>query len=328
MLMDFNKKMQLEIFKFITAGVILITTFIGSACPLFIKAKKWTARLESMAGGVFLGAGLAHLLADSFEELDEYMEDTNKDIDYPIGPALALAMFVILTLVELFSYSEHDANVFGDDCHHHHHDEGHVPLINNHTSSLTLQTSNQLLNSDPLFTNNNDVPEEKPPQSAVSFGSKLKCLTGATISLYVIMDIHSAIEGMALGILSTWGQTIAVFCAIVGHKPVEAFALSLILFKDEPHKFLFWGLVILYVLMSPIALIVGVYVSEISNHLIISIIAAISAGTFLFVGCHEWSEMFEHKHSWPTSEKLWHFGLFTLGVVWMLLIAIVETLGE
>ena len=123
-------------------------------------------------------------------------------------------------------------------------------------------------------------------------------------------------------------EFLIIFCAIIGHKPVEAFALTVILFKDKPLRTLFWLLIVLYVLMSPCGIVAGIYLNKVGNSLLLGIIAGISAGTFLFVGCHEWAEMFEHKHSWPRSEKFWHLGLFAFGVLWMLLIAIVETLGE
>ena len=283
--------------KWIFAIIIWITTLLGNSLPMCIKAPSWTSRAESLAGGVFLGAGLAHLLADSTEELENYK--------YPIGPAAALGMFVVLTLVELFSYTEHDADAFGQEHHHHNEYDTIEP------STAVLSDSDQLSTS----------------KEVVLCGPSNSLLTVATISLYIIMDIHSLIEGLALGILGTWGGAIAIFCAIVGHKPVEAFALSLILLKDHPKKATFWILVVIYTLLSPIGVISAIYIGEISSSLAKGIIASISAGTFLFVGCHEWSEMFEHKSEWSTKEKWWHFGMFVIGVVWMLLIAIVEALS-
>lgn len=312
--------MKLTSFKWISAIVILVTTFIGSVLPIFIKAKKWTARLETMAGGIFLGAGLAHLLADSFEEFEDV-----DGLEYPLGPAVALAMFVLLTLVELFSYSEHDAHVFENADDHNHH--GHDHAINDMNQTMLLNSNNEKVPNS--TTDSNYVSIDQPDVTRDDlFGNSIKNLTVATISLYIIMDVHSLIEGLALGILDSWSNTIAIFCAIIGHKPVEAFALSVILFKDKPLKALFWLLIVIYVIMSPIGIVAGIYLNKIGSHLVLGIIAAFSAGTFLFVGCHEWAEMFEHKHSWPVKEKLWHFGLFAFGVLWMLLIAIVETLGE
>lgn len=294
-------------FKIMSAVIIWVTTLIGSILPIWITAAKWTSRLEALAGGVFLGAGLAHLLADAGEELEHI------DTEYPIGPATCLVTFCIFTAVELFSYGEHDAE-FQVDGHDHGHGHGHSHGTD--YDAIPDKVSLQSLSTD-------GTPVKKS-----IFGDSSSKMTIPTISLYIIMDVHSTIEGLALGVLNKWSGLIAIFCAIVGHKPVEAFALSLIILKDKPTKVLFWILVIFYTLCSPIGLVVGIFLDELDSPLTLGLIAAFSAGTFLFVGCHEWSEMFEHKQEWPLSEKLWHYGMFAIGVIWMLLIAIVEALGE
>ena len=301
-----------ELLRYIAAGTIFVTTLIGNIAPMFITAPKWTARLESLAGGVFLGAGLAHLLADSFEDLEKYA-DVHGEIKYPLPPAIAIATFVLLTFVELFSYSEHDAGAF----HQHDHDHDH----HHHGNDKLLESQNK-------YTDDQYEQQEQPKRRTVEFGTTIRNMTMATISLYIIMDIHSVIEGLALGASDKMSSIIAIWCAIVGHKPVEAFALSLILLKDKPTKWFFWLMVLLYSVLTPVGIVAGIFISKERSELALSIIAAFSAGTFLFVGCHEWCEMFEHKHSWPTREKLAHFFAFFIGVLWMLLIAIVEMFGE
>lgn len=296
-------KIKLEYLKYISAAIIWATTIIGNALPLCIRKIKWQSRLEALAGGVFLGAGLAHLLADSFEELSERVK-------YPLAPAVAISTFVILTAVELFSYGEHDEEFHIDDNHDHAH--GHTEHQHGALESNLLAN-----NGEANLQENNDL-----------FGTSSLSLTIPTISLYIIMDVHSAIEGLALGIMKTLDGVMAIFFAIVGHKPVEAFALSLIILKDRPKKWLFWFLIFIYTIMTPIGIVAGVLLTKfVENAIVMGVIAAFSAGTFLFVGAHEWSEMFEHKSKWGCGEKGWHFGMFLLGVLWMLLIAIVEMLN-
>lgn len=308
--------MDLHALQYIFAAIIWVTTLIGNILPLFLTAPRWISRCESLAGGVFLGAGLAHLLDEAYEKLKHY-EDEGNEMKYPLAPAVALATYVLLTCVELFSYSEHDANAFKTET-----------TDNEEGASLTSSVANN--NYTPLLATDDSAGSESHHESKkmVEFGKNFKSITCTMISLYIIMDIHSAIEGLALGILSKQASVIAIFCAIVGHKPVEAFALSLIILKDMPTAWFYWLLVVIYTLMSPVAVAVGVSCQEISGNLAQCIITAFSAGTFLFVGCHEWSEMFEHKHEWKNPEKLWHFGFFTIGVVWMLLIAIIEMYAD
>ncbi|EAY15566.1 transporter, Zip family-related protein [Trichomonas vaginalis G3] len=171
-------------------------------------------------------------------------------------------------------------------------------------------------------------PLEEDEEIKEMFSDKCRKLSIPTISLYIIMCIHSITAGLALGILKKLDGVIAILCAIVGHKPVEAFAISLVVIKERPHKFLFWPLIIFYTLMTPLGIIVGILVVEfVQNNLALGIVSAFSAGTFLFVGAYEWSYMVADKGQLANCEKLWHFLMFFIGVVWMLLIALVETLS-
>jgi zinc transporter 1/2/3 len=203
----------------------------------------------------------------------------------------------------MFSYSEHDAAVF-EDPHYHH------PLIQNAELSEPLQPVRE-------YT--------EPRQSkTIAFGSNASGINAATLSLFFIICVHSGIEGIALGLLSEWSQIIAIFSAIVAHKPVEAFALSLVILRTQPPRWLFLLLVVFYVLLTPVGEVIGIVVGKTASHLALGIIESFSSGAFIFVGCHEWTELFEHKHSWPVKEKIWHFALFAGGVTWMLLVAIIE----
>ena len=277
---------KLETLKYISAGIIWFTTLIGSAMPMCICEIKWQSRLEALAGGVFLGAGLAHFLSDSFVDIGSFH-------NYPLASAIAVSTFVLLTAVELFSYGEHDKEF---------------------DTSESKEEAKEMIRTDNPLEANNEIPNEEQIQGMFSTSNMGLMIT--TISLYIIMDVHSVIEGLALGIMKTFNGIIAIFFAIVGHKPVEAFALSLIILKDKPTKTLFWIFVVLYTLMSPVGVIVGIIITKhVQNRIVMGTIAAFSAGTFLFVGCNEWSEMFSHKTEWNISEKGWHFSIFFIGVL-------------
>ena len=290
------KMIDPDLMKCIAAALIGISTVLGCVFPMCFKAQKWTSRAESLAGGVFLGAGLAHLLQEAFEDIDD-----SWNTRYPVAPAVCLVTFVILTCVQLFSYSEHD-------------------------EQFVVETNRDELLSSLVDGTTSFVGDDSydPNQALTKFGKNY--LTVPTLSLYLIMDIHSMIEGIALGILKDATRTLAIFLAIIGHKPIEAFALALILLKDKPYKALYWVLIAFYSLLTPVGIIAGMWISNHSNNAWKGIISAFSAGTFLFVGCSEWGEMFEHKVDWSCGEKSWHYFMFVTGLVWMLLIAIAEAI--
>jgi zinc transporter 1/2/3 len=271
-------------FKYICVAIIFVTTIVGCAGPLFITAPKWGPRLDSLAGGVFFGAGLGHLLAEANEKLSM--------INYPVAAALAAVIFIIFTAIDMFSYSEHTA---------------------------VLETHNEMRGS--LL---NLSAEVDPPQSnTTQFGNDCGRMDAASISLYVIMGIHSVIAGLALGVMETWESAIALLCAIVAHKPVEAFALSLVIIKREPPRWGFIAMTAAYLVMTPTGIVIGIEVIKTQSKLAIGIIEAVSAGVFLFVGMRGWAQTIEHK-----KEKMWHFGLFTGGVVWMLAIKVIECFAD
>ena len=287
-----------HVMKYIASALIGLSTILGCAFPMCFKAQKWTSRAESLAGGVFLGAGLAHLLQEGLEDVTDKW-----DTKYPIAPAVCLVTFVILTCIQLFSYGEHD-------------EEFAVEANKDELLSSLVDGTTSLAGEDSY----------DPNQALTKFGKNL--LTLPTASLYIIMDIHSVIEGIALGVIQERTRVLAIFLAIIGHKPIEAFALALILLKDKPYKTLYWVLVVFYSILTPLGIIGGMWISDHSDKGWRGIISAFSAGTFLFVGCTEWGEMFEHKHDWNCSEKSWHYFMFVTGLVWMLLIAIVEAIYD
>jgi hypothetical protein len=51
----------------------------------------------------------------------------------------------------------------------------------------------------------------------------------ASISLYFIVGMDSAIEGLTLGVLQKWAKVVAILIAIVAHKPVEADTMGVFL---------------------------------------------------------------------------------------------------
>lgn len=329
----FNMGLSLTAIKFICAAVCAILTFLGTVLILCIRAPRLTERAESLAGGVFFGAGFAHLFFDSTNEISAYGK-----INYPITGAITVATFVILTTIEIFSYGEDDFNNDGSKINVDSNTNGSKRGIEDKIDSID---DNSAPNSDsndsdgsngksptiklgvedPSNDETNSSDNEKLPEL---FSKKFHALTVPVTVLFVIMLAHSFIEGLALGVMTNLSGVIALACAVGGHKPVEAFALGLIVAQDKPIQWLYWVMMVTYVLMSPLGIVVAIFLSELGNDLVLGIISAISAGTFTFVGCDEWSKMYENRFEWPLSEKLWHTGLYMLGVLWMVLIAIVD----
>ena len=109
--------MSLTIFKLWTVLLILLTTILGGIWP-FLKKKKQMLSAnnhavdfpmgESFASGIFLGAGLLHMLPDSAAAF------IKAGHDYPFPYLIATSVFLFLLLLEHVSVSlQHQANKLG-----------------------------------------------------------------------------------------------------------------------------------------------------------------------------------------------------------------------
>ncbi|OHT02115.1 ZIP Zinc transporter family protein [Tritrichomonas foetus] len=361
--------MELFVFKYISAIICLVMTAIGSLLPMFIHSPSWSHRLESLAAGVFLGAGFGHLLHDSTEEFIHAGQTS-----FPCASSIALATFAVLSAIDFFTgvsekgellkFSESNDNDDIDcSCHSTYSTDNHdienpenLPTPDAQVEEVySPSTIND--NNEPSNSNNEDLNDDnskdfnisdekkckkyritkpndntshqsneynKKPKHSIKehFSETMQCLSISMISLYILLCVHCIIEGLAMGITSTWRSSVALMCAIVSHKPVEAFALGLILIKSKPTMTLYITLMIAVAMMTPIGAIIAINISSLGSHVTIGIISAFSAGTFLYVGFNEWAEMISHKIDWPINEKFWNYGLFTIGIIFMILIAL------
>jgi solute carrier family 39 (zinc transporter), member 1/2/3 len=103
---------SLDVLKYTIAFIILISTFIASWIPLRRQLNNGPSRefplLEALASGIFLGAGLIHMLADANNDFIKL------NIHYPVAFLLAGLVFLLLL------YLEH----LGKEIHHHKKKEG------------------------------------------------------------------------------------------------------------------------------------------------------------------------------------------------------------
>lgn len=107
--------MTLETFKWISVLLIFVVTVLAALFPFLNKYQSLRSRdfavAEALAAGVFLGAGLIHMLGDAASEF------TENHIQYPLAFLLAGAMFLLLLWFEhlgrrLYSHQGLESNGF------------------------------------------------------------------------------------------------------------------------------------------------------------------------------------------------------------------------
>ena len=77
-----------------------------------------------------------------------------------------------------------------------------------------------------------------------------------------MMSFHSLFEGIALGLREKMSLAVIVFIAIIAHKWVESFSLSLQITKNYISKGFGLFLFIIYVLMTPLGILFGSMVQD------------------------------------------------------------------
>lgn len=271
--------MNVDNFKFFAAAVILVLNGLSSVLPLCIKSRKWVSCAESLAGGVFLGAAMVHLIPESLHSFEGI---THK----PVAPIISLIFFVIMLCIEMFASSHPEESDSGD--------------------------SQRLLPSGSNEENPVNIDELGPVYSKVS-----NRVDSVTMVLYYILIFHGAVEAVAFGIMNSESVVIALFCAIIGHKPVETFALGLMLLKSVSPGPKYFTLMGIFSMIAPITVVFTMWIGKMASATFFGVIASASSGAFLFVGCHELCEMLHHSHKWTFNGKLWHLGSFMIGVAWM-----------
>lgn len=140
--------------------------------------------------------------------------------------------------------------------------------------------------------------------------------------LALILIIHAITEGAALGIGSTFAETLMLFIAIIAHKGSESFALSVTLLRHALPLQRILLIVIFFSLMTPLGIALGASVTQFttgSGELIAAIFNAFAAGTFLYISTLH--HIHFHQHTKDTQGLLEFVSLFA-GVAAMGVIAL------
>jgi zinc transporter 1/2/3 len=101
--------MPMPMLKLIFAGVVFLTGLAGGMAALRLGrstgSRRWFSLGSALAGGVFLGAGLIHLLPDAAQGFGSYF----KGLDYPLAFAMCAMGFLALLLLEKVLFAgKHD----------------------------------------------------------------------------------------------------------------------------------------------------------------------------------------------------------------------------
>ncbi len=219
---------------------------------------------EALAAGVFLGAGLLHLIPDAQESFSNFPVFLTNSSAYPIVLFIAGISFLLFLGIEhVFSYLNMKKNTV-------------------HITGSGIKNLNGI-NINIKNPKHNEDTCEKQEEHA-------KNNTVIAISAALALSLHSFFAGTALGSTSIVdggvGSLVTIFVAIIAHKWAASFSLSITLNKSGLKRWQGIILFIIFSLMTPLGVMAGTVLnlSSVASGVAPAILLSISAGTFLYLG--------------------------------------------
>lgn len=132
----------------------------------------------------------------------------------------------------------------------------------------------------------------KPPSGEKLIGGETAPVkaTGCNFTPLVLMiglSVHSAFEGIAVGLISDEGDLWTFILAIGLHKWAAAVALGISIHKGfQDQTWLLFGMITIFSIATPIGIGLGMII-EGSSPILEIIFSALAGGTFLYIACTE-----------------------------------------
>ena len=263
--------------------VIFFEALFGGLLPLAIvkslpKMTGVISLMNAFSGGIFLTAGLVHILPN----VVKVGEENEYGGEYPLSYTLVVLGYMLVFFVErvLFhthSHSEMDHEGHGAHGHGHghgahgahgSHGHGHGRLMDGHHRS----------DEEAAKTSDESIALSETKRDKSNFYN-------AFIILFAI-SLHATLAGVSLGVQHERASIIALTTAICSHKAPAAFSLGTKFIKEGLTRLESIALILLFACTTPLGIAIGLAADQVGGlaHLIIG---GVSAGTFLYIGASE-----------------------------------------
>ena len=258
--------------------VIFFEALFGGLLPLAIvkslpKMTGVISLMNAFSGGIFLTAGLVHILPHVVE-VGEKKEYGGK---YPLSYTLVVLGYMLVFFVErvLFhTHSHSEMDYEGHGAHGHGHGHGHG--AHGHGHGGLKDGHHKMLDEEAAKTESVALSETKPDKS--NFYS-------AFIILFAI-SLHAVLAGVSLGVQHERESIIALTTAICSHKAPAAFSIGAKFIKEGLTRLESVALIILFACVTPLGIVIGIAADQ-AGGLTLLILEGLSAGTFLYIGATE-----------------------------------------
>lgn len=270
-------------------GLLLLTLLFG-----FIPARvKWfrdtngtethrtvLSLISCFAGGVFLAACLLDIIPDYLSDINAELDARTVETSFPLPEFIMAAGFfmvlilerIVLNCREVQAAQEERAPLIPDNRNGHGHGHGTGP---------DLESSGHHVHV--------DFQAHSPFRSFM---------------LFLSLSLHSVFEGLAIGLQSTDSKVLEICIAILVHKSIIVFSLSVKLVQSAVRPLWVAAYIGVFAMMSPIGIGIGISVMAArlaAGALIQAILEGLAAGTFIYI---TFLEILPHELNSPGKQLL------------------------
>lgn len=272
-------------------GLLLLTLLFG-----FIPARvKWfrdtngtethrtvLSLISCFAGGVFLAACLLDIIPDYLLDINAALDSQKVESNFPLPEFIMAAGFFTVLILERLVLNcreragshEERAPLIQDNRSGHGHGHGHG-------TSPDLESSSHHVHV--------DFQAHSPFRSFM---------------LFLSLSLHSVFEGLAIGLQSTDSKVLEICIAILVHKSIIVFSLSVKLVQSAVAPLWVAAYIGVFAMMSPIGIAIGISVMEAqleAGALVQAILEGLAAGTFIYI---TFLEILPHELNSPGKQLL------------------------
>ncbi|XP_066557700.1 zinc transporter ZIP1 [Amia ocellicauda] len=247
-------------------GLLLLTLVCG-----FIPARlKWfrdtsgtethrmvLSLISCFAGGVFLSACLLDIIPDYLSDIGVELEARRVDSNFPLAEFIMASGFFLVLILER--------------------------LVLNFSVQRNEETTPLIHSADHTHSHHHGDPESSGHHVHVDFHAHSSF---RAFMLFLSLSLHSVFEGLAIGLQTTESKVLEICTAILVHKSIIVFSLSVKLVQSAVRPLWVAAYVVVFALMSPLGIAVGIGVIEAqlaAGALIQAVLEGLAAGTFIYI---------------------------------------------
>ncbi|XP_068595710.1 zinc transporter ZIP1 [Brachionichthys hirsutus] len=238
--------------------------------------------ISCFAGGVFLAACLLDIIPDYLSDINAELEAQKFESNFPLPEFIMASGFFAVLIVERIVLNCKEVRRLGGE-----------------TEALLPGTRNGHGHAHGRAADGD--PEDGGHHVHVDFQAHSPF---RSFMLFLSLSLHSVFEGLAIGLQSTDSKVLEICIAILVHKSIIVFSLSVKLVQSAVGPFWVLAYITVFALMSPIGISIGIGVTEArlaAGALIQVVLEGLAAGTFIYI---TFLEILPHELNSPGKQLL------------------------